>query len=183
MKGIIFNVAEHVVTEQHGADAWDDLLVAAGVDGVYTAVGNYPDAEFSAIVAATARARGTTVQDVERWIGRRGMPLLADRYGDFFEPADARAFVLTLNDVIHPEVRKLYPDVNVPDFDYEHVSETTLVVEYRSDRRMCGFAEGLILGAVDWYGESAVLGQDACMHDGAPACLIRCDFDAASGPT
>lgn len=178
MKGIIFNVAEHVVTDEHGADAWDDLLVAAGVDGVYTAVGNYPDEQFSAIVSAAARTRGETTQDVERWIGRRGMPLLAERYSDFFEPSDARAFVLTLNDVIHPEVRKLYPDVNVPNFDYHDVGATTLVVEYQSERRMCGFAEGLILGAVDWYGESAVVSQDACMHEGATACLIRCDFGA-----
>lgn len=176
MKGIIFNVAEHVVTDELGPDAWDDLLVSAGVDGVYTAVGDYPDEELSAILEAAADSRGETVRDVQRWIGRRGMPLLAERYADFFTPPDARAFVLTLNDVIHPEVRKLYPDATPPDFDYHVVDETTLLVEYRSDRRMCGLAEGLILGAVDWYGETVVVSQDACTHWGAPACLIRCDF-------
>ena len=47
------------------------------------------------------------------------MPLFAVRYPQFFEPHDCtRSFVLTLNDIIHPEVRKLYPGADVPEFDF-----------------------------------------------------------------
>ena len=42
MKGVIFNVAEFTVTDEFGAETWDDLLEAADVDGAYTALGDYP---------------------------------------------------------------------------------------------------------------------------------------------
>ena len=38
MKGIVFNLLEEVVTEAYGADAWDSLLDAAGLDGAYTSL-------------------------------------------------------------------------------------------------------------------------------------------------
>ena len=36
MKGVIFNLLEDVVVTTHGSTAWENLLDAAGVDGVYT---------------------------------------------------------------------------------------------------------------------------------------------------
>ena len=35
MKGIVFNLLQEVVTQHYGEDVWDDLIDAAGVDGVY----------------------------------------------------------------------------------------------------------------------------------------------------
>ena len=58
MKGLIFNVVEEVVTELYDADTWDDLLDAAGVDGAYTALGNYDDDELIGIVDAASTATG-----------------------------------------------------------------------------------------------------------------------------
>ena len=31
MKGVIFNLVEEIVTDEHGADVWDELLDDAGV--------------------------------------------------------------------------------------------------------------------------------------------------------
>ena len=50
MKGIVFNLLQEVVTQHHGEDVWDDLVDAAGVDGVYTSVGSYSDDEMTALV-------------------------------------------------------------------------------------------------------------------------------------
>lgn len=176
MKGIIFDLAERIVEAEHGADTWDELLDTAGLDGVYTAVGNYPDEEFHALVQATAARLGWSPQEVHRWIGRRAMPSLAERYPAFFTPPDTRSFLLTLNDVIHPEVRKLYPGADVPDFRFEEPSADELVIDYRSHRRMCGFAEGLIHGAGDRYGETVTIVQDDCMLRGDPSCRLHCTF-------
>lgn len=60
MKGIIFNLVEEVVANDHGPDAWDDILAAAGVEGAYTAVGSYSDDELLAIVSAAATATGAS---------------------------------------------------------------------------------------------------------------------------
>ena len=36
MKGIIFNLLEDVVINDHGQDTWDELLNATALDGAYT---------------------------------------------------------------------------------------------------------------------------------------------------
>ena len=52
MKGIIFNLLESTVTRQHGEDFWDTLLEETQLDGVYTALGSYPDEELMKLVGA-----------------------------------------------------------------------------------------------------------------------------------
>ena len=91
MKGIVFNLLETLVTRDHGADAWDDLLDAAGVDGSYTSLGSYPDAELVALVGAASEALDLAPEQVTRWFGRSSMPLFATTHPHFFEGHDGRA--------------------------------------------------------------------------------------------
>ncbi|MBW3640125.1 MAG: heme NO-binding domain-containing protein [Actinobacteria bacterium] len=103
------------------------------------------------------------------------MPLLAERYPHFFPPhTDTRAFVLTLNDMIHPEVRKLYPGATPPVFGFESAPEEEMLLSYTSARRLCALAEGFVYGAAKHYGQTVVISQPACMLDGASRCLLRC---------
>ena len=76
MKGIVFNLLERVVVDEHGEDVWDDLIDAAGVTGAYTSLGSYPDAELMALVTAAADALALAADDVVRWFGRQTLPLL-----------------------------------------------------------------------------------------------------------
>src|SRR5689334_1624892 len=143
MKGIVFNMLETLVVRDHGADAWDDLLDAAELDGSYTTLGSYPDEELLALVGAASGALSLPPEAVVKWFGRSSMPLFATSHPHFFERhVDTKSFLLTLNDMIHPEVRKLYPGADVPDFDYEMTDDGGLRMVYRSERKMCAFAEG-----------------------------------------
>jgi hypothetical protein len=90
-------------------------------------------------------------------------------------------FLLTLNDIIHSEVRKLYPGAEVPEFDFDDRDPAYLLLGYRSARRLCALAEGFIIGAAHYYGEEASLDQQRCMHRGDDRCVIRCAFTPA-GP-
>lgn len=183
MKGIIFNLLESVVIDEYGEDAWDDLLEDAGMEGSYAALGNYPDAELLRLLALMPEAFGGDRDDQLRWFGRRAMPILAQRYGVFFErPTDTRSFLLTLNNIIHAEVRKLYPDADVPTFDFdptpgvEPPSGDSLVMGYHSTRGLCALAEGFIHGAADHYGQAATIEQPRCMHRGDERCALVCSF-------
>lgn len=182
MKGIIFNLAEEVVTLDHGEDAWDAVLDGAGLDGSYTSLGSYPDDDLRAIVASAARLLGADEPAVLRYVARGAIPLLAKRFPHFFEPhSDARSFVLTLNDIIHPEVRKLYPGADVPNFTYDVEGDNRVTLAYESDRQLCALAEGFITGAAAHYGQAVVIAQPACLLRGDPQCLLECEFsDAAS---
>ena len=173
MKGIVFNLLEEAVTDAHGADAWSDLIDAAGVSGIYTSLGSYPDEEVLALVQAASAALGIGTGDVLRWFGRTAMPLLSERYGSFFEGhPSARSFILSVNDIIHPEVRKLYSGAGCPHFHFEDDPDGRLLVGYRSPRQLCQLAHGFVEGASDHFGESAEIEHLLCMQDGHPLCRM-----------
>ena len=177
MKGIIFNLAEEVVRNAHGEDAWDAVLDGAGLEGAWTVLGDYPDEQLSRVVASAAQLLGVDEQAVLRLVAVGSMPLLAQRYPHFFTPhKDARHFVLTLNDMIHPEVLKLYPGATPPSFGFAESGENAFTLSYSSPRHLCALAEGFVQGAADYYGQSVVLSQPSCMLNGDDHCLIHCQF-------
>jgi hypothetical protein len=181
MKGIVFNVLEEVVSEGYGADTWDALLTAAGCDGAYTSLGSYPDGEFMRLAASASDLLGMPSEELLRWFGRLALPRFAERYPALFaEHHSARPFVLTLNDIIHPEVRKLYPGAEVPDFEFDASSADRLVIRYRSSRKLCAFAVGLIQGAAAYYGERVTVEQPECMKQGAAECVLVCAFETTA---
>jgi hypothetical protein len=181
VKGVVFNLLEEAVTRDFGAETWEALLDASSVDGAYTAVGSYPDEELVTIVSAASSSLGKPAGDLLRWFGRAAMPDLAARYPAFFEShRTTRSFLLTLNDIIHPEVRKLYPGAQAPDFEFDTSSAEVLDMRYRSHRQFCELAEGLIEGAADHFGELATITQPECMKHGSDSCLLRCSFASAA---
>jgi hypothetical protein len=173
MKGVVFNLLENVTTATYGERTWDDVLDAADLEGAYTSLGSYPDDHLARLVGAVADATERPATDVVRWFGRHAIPRLAEAYPGFFSPhRTTREFLQTLNDIIHPEVRKLYPGADVPDFGMT-VSDDGLTMSYASKRRLCAFAEGLIEGAADHYGEHATIVQPQCMNRGDATCELE----------
>lgn len=179
MKGIVFNLLEEAVTTDFGDATWDRLLDDAGLDGAYTSLGSYDDAEIFRLVEVASKVLQIPPQDVLRWFGRRAMPLLAGRYPAFFAGhPGTRQFLLTLNSIIHPEVRKLYPGASPPVFDFDTSDSETLVIGYNSARRLCALAEGFMVGAAEHYRQQARISQSQCMHDGAGKCVFHVHFDS-----
>lgn len=80
MKGIVFNLLEEVVRYEFGEATWDALLDAARLEGTYTSLGNYPDADMIRLVAAASSVLNLPDDHVLRWFGRHALTLLADRY-------------------------------------------------------------------------------------------------------
>jgi hypothetical protein len=174
VKGIVFNLLEEAVSSTYGDAAWDRLLDAAGLEGAYTSLGSYDDAEIAALVRAAADALEIPEETVLRWFGRRAMPLLARRYPVFFDShANVRSFVLSLNGIIHPEVGKLYPGARTPVFDFDTSTAGMLKIGYHSPRRLCALADGFLHGAATHFGERIELEQPECMHRGDARCVFH----------
>lgn len=181
MKGILFLLAGQAVAQTYGEDTWDDLLDAAGVDGTYTSLGNYPDADLFRIVQAASDALGLPVPAVVRWLGTAVVPAFVQHHPDLYAPhTDTRSFLMTLNTVIHPEVRKLYPSADTPDFEFDASDPEVLYMTYRSTRKLCALAEGLIAGSAAHYGQQAHIDHETCMHEGAETCRLALRFSAAA---
>lgn len=172
MKGVLFSVLEEVVVPRYGEDAWDDILAAARVDGAYTSLGDYPEADLTAIVTAVAGHLGVSIDDVLVLGGRAGFPVLVERHPTLVEEfADWRTLLHALDGIIHPEVHKIYPGSQVPTFSAEDTDDGVRLT-YRSARRLCRLAEGLVLGTADHFGAAVDVTHESCTQRGDATCVL-----------
>lgn len=180
MKGIVFNILEEVVTRDFGLETWDQILENAGAHGAYTSLGNYDDQQLFGLVGAASELTGKPANEVVRWFGEQMIPFFARLHPEFFSAhTDARSFLLTLTTIIHPELRKLHPDADVPDFEFDTSRADVQGMTYCSHRKLCALAEGLITGAAGHFGEVAEIQQPQCMLHGAAACQLEIRFNPA----
>ncbi|MEI2790490.1 MAG: heme NO-binding domain-containing protein [Steroidobacteraceae bacterium] len=99
-----------------------------------------------------------------------------------------RHLLAALNDVVHAEVRKLYPDSIVPDFTMlddagaDGAADAPIRLRYESPRGLCLLAEGLVLGAADHFGERLAVTQTSCRHRGDAECILEASPLAEGAP-
>lgn len=180
MKGIILNLLEEVVCAAHGEQVWDQFLSDAGLAGGYTCMGIYPDEDLHALVTAASLGLAIPSDELVRRLGHGAALGFSRRYPHFFTPHRRSIdFVLTLNDVIHPEVRKINPDAEPPEFAFSRVADDELLVEYRSRRGLCALADGMLRGAAVYYRERATVSHEQCTHLRDEVCVMRCWFGPA----
>lgn len=175
MKGVLFNVVQEVVEATYSDDTWDDLLDDAELEGAYTTLGDYPDEELVAIVAAASARTGLDPETVLRTVGRLALPRLLDRLPPTVQPAEEPlAFVRSVNDIIHPEVLKLYPASRPPVFSCED-SEDGLIVRYRSSRNLPDLAHGLLEAVGDHFERSMTVDRLADDDESNAVFAVRLD--------
>ena len=181
MKGIVFNVLEEMVEATGGLQLWDQVLQDAGPGsgGSYTASATYDDEELLAIVTALSARTGLPAERLVHDFGVHLLGVFAERFPRFFEDVTPKEFLRNVGGIIHSEVRKLYPDAGVPDFDYEDPAPDELVMLYRSPRRMCTLAEGLIRGSAGHFGVGVELAHPLCLHRGDDHCRLEIRFTEA----
>jgi len=175
MKGVVFIAFNQMVEDQSGIDTWERLLetVTPLSGGVYTSVENYPDSELFSMVEALSKIVGIPIPTLIEQFGaymfgvlNKKYPLFSKQQKDFF------SFIKSIDGVIHQEVKKLYDNPNLPNLDCKEIDPNTLAVTYRSPRKLCFLAEGLIRGAAKHYQVNYSLSHDLCMHDGHDRCLL-----------
>lgn len=181
MKGILFNLLESAVERRFSQEMWDNILERTGLSGAYTSLGSYPDREFELLLGSISEVLKTTPSEALRWFGRGAIPALAERYPGFFSPhRDARSFVLSVNSIVHPEVRKIHQGADCPHFGFEDREDGSLLMTYTSQRKLCDLAHGFIEGSADHYQQRLELHHTACMHKGDPSCILSLRFDRTS---
>ncbi|MEN9890925.1 MAG: hypothetical protein RLY78_1220 [Pseudomonadota bacterium] len=155
MKGVVFTEFLAFVRQGHGEDMADDIIEACALPsgGAYTAVGTYPHGEMQALCGALSARCGRPAADLVRDFGAHLSDSFARHHPAFFARAGHLFdFLASIEGHIHVEVRKLYPDAELPTFDVAERSATRLVLDYRSPRRLGPLAEGLIAGSARHFG-------------------------------
>lgn len=175
MKGIVFTKFLEMIEEEDGYDIVDKILLDVQPEsgGVYTAVGTYPHSEIVAMVVSYARHKGIEVNIALRRFGRYLFDVFYNNYSGFFEPQQtAFDFLESIDNYIHIEVAKLYPDAQLPKFKTERPDADTLVMIYDSERKMSDLAYGLIEKTLEHFGENKEISMSEMEDDGSKVKFI-----------
>jgi hypothetical protein len=183
MKGMVFTEFIEFAEQHYGADTVDDAIEAADLEsgGAYTAVGTYDYRELVAILQQLAERTGASSSTLLYQFGRSLFPRFASMYGQFFDGIDsAFDFLSQIENYIHMEVRKLYPDAELPQFECQRHSETHLDLTYRSQRGLGDLAHGLIAGCIDHFDEPLQITRQELAAGSAGPGAVRFSITSAA---
>jgi len=175
MKGAVFIALNEMIEKQFGMAVWESILdrAAPESEGIYASAGSYSDEEIGRLVGAAAEELKLPENTVTRLFGtylfgelNSKFPIFASMHVNLFD------FLKSIEGVIHKEVDKLYSDAALPEINCIVIEEKHLQMHYRSPRKLCFLAEGLILGAAQLFDQKIDLRQSQCTHDGGDACVI-----------
>jgi hypothetical protein len=156
VKGVVFTEFMEMVEARMGLDMLDRIITDAQLpnDGAYTSVGTYDHAELVRLVMALSSATGMSTSELVHVFGQHLFQRFIITYPALFgAPDTAFEFLSRIDGVIHVEVRKLYPDAELPKLHCEHLSDSDMTILYSSPRGFGDLAAGLIDGCIRHFGE------------------------------
>lgn len=161
MKGIVFTEFLSMVEDAHGFDMVDTIIEKSDLPsgGAYTAVGTYPHTEIVSLVCNLSEEIKVEVPDLLKAFGRHLFHQLAKAYPDFMSNTNAPLdFLEQVETYIHVEVKKLYPDAELPSFECSRPNAPNqLHMTYHSVRHMEDVCEGLIRGSLEHFNCTATI--------------------------
>lgn len=158
MKGIVFTEFAEMIHTMFGEDMYDDLIDATDPDssGAYTSVGTYSHEELVNMVVELSNRTNIEIPKLIYTFGRHLGNTFATKFTSFFDQAgDTLSFLESIDNHIHVEVKKLYPDAELPEFTFTYASEQnpSNQLHYVSRRGFADLAHGLIDQAAEHYQE------------------------------
>lgn len=175
MKGAVFIALNDMVERTHGLDVWEQALteVQPKSGGIYTSTLDYDDAEIVALVVSLSGLLNVEASQLTRLFGTELFAELNGKYPIFSKVSpNLYSFLNSIETVIHKEVRKLYDNPSLPNLQCDKFTENHLQLVYKSPRKLCYLAEGLVFGAADYYGEKIEIRQTQCMHKHDEQCVL-----------
>lgn len=163
VKGMMFTEWVEWVERTWSPELADDLLDANDLPsgGAYTSHGTYDHAEMLSLFGVLGERTNRPVPELVRSFGEALFPILATSHPHTIADAStAFALLAQLNAHIHPEVRRLYPDAEVPTFEADQ-SRGVFQLTYRSSRPFADLAEGLLHGCIAWFDEPLTVERHA----------------------
>lgn len=169
MKGIVFTEFLELVEDKFGLEMVDDIISSSDLesDGVYTSVGTYSFSEMLQLLQHLSKNTGLSIDSLllvyaEHFFGviEKSYPGLLATYKDPIE------MISSIENHIHIEVRKIYPDAELPTFKILEKTEDSLVMIYTSSRAMHHFGLGLMNKTFEHFNSTATIDLEKIKEDG-----------------
>ncbi|OAD46046.1 heme NO-binding domain-containing protein [Polaribacter atrinae] len=175
MKGIVFTEFLDLVEEKFGLEMVDKIIYQSELasEGIYTSVGTYSFSEMLQLVTNLSDNTGISTDDLllvyaEHFFGmiEKSYPGLLATYKDPIE------MLASIENHIHVEVQKIYPEAELPTFIVEEKTENSLTMVYKSSRAMHHFGLGLMNKTFEHFNTEASIVLEKIKEDGTEVRFI-----------
>ncbi len=175
MHGIIFFYIQKFADEAtSGKTTWLKLRETVSVsNNRYLPNEVYPDGDAVKLLQKIADTCGETLPSLIERFGKFLAPHLIKVAGQHIDPAwRTLDLIENTEEIIHKMVRTANPGAEPPVLETVRHSPNELHLVYSSGRQLCLLAKGITRGLADHYGETIVIEETSCMHEGDPFCSL-----------
>jgi len=169
MKGIVFAEFLELVEDKFGFEMADDIIDKCDLpsDGAYTQVGKYDHQELIDLVSALSEETKISVEDLVKTFGQHLLFKFTKSYPQYFDGVKTSfEFFDTIENKVHVEVKKLYPDAELPTFTPEIISDNEMKMTYRSKRPFSALAYGMMMGSAEFFNENIDIQMEDLSKEG-----------------
>ena len=169
MKGIILSEFIEFIELNLGEDRAQSIIDESRVEsaGAYSRVGLYDYQELLQLLSQTAVETSMEAGVLLQQFSDHLFKVFKRDYQVFFEGVTSATEMLTqIDNHIHVEVLKLYPDAELPKFEYTR-NDDILTLNYTSPRPLAAVANSLVNACLKYFGDgesllSADIAEDQC---------------------
>lgn len=148
MKGIIFTEFLELVEAKFGLVMVDKIINQSELDsgGAYTSVGTYEFNEMLQLISNLSNNTDISVDDLLLVYSEHLFKALITAHPNLVEHfKDPMSLLATIENHIHVEVQKIYPEAQLPTFILEERTATKMVMVYKSDKALYMLGKGLMM--------------------------------------
>ncbi|PWH82018.1 hypothetical protein DIS18_12180 [Algibacter marinivivus] len=169
MKGIVFTEFLDLVEDKFGLEVLDKIITQSDLEsgGVYTSVGTYKFSEMLQLLQHLSEHTGISIDDLLLVYAEHFFSVLEKSYpGLLATYNDPIEMISSIENHIHVEVRKIYPDAELPTFEVVERTENSLIIIYKSSRAMHHFGLGLMNKTFEHFNSTATIVLEKIKEDG-----------------
>ena len=169
MKGIVFTEFLELVEDKFGLEMVDRIISSSELasDGIYTSVGTYSFSEMLQLLQHLSENTGISIDNLLLVYAEHFFSVIEKSYpGLLATYKDPIEMISSIENHIHVEVRKIYPDAELPTFEVIEKTKDHLVMDYTSSRAMHHFGLGLMNKTFEHFNSTATIELQKIKEDG-----------------
>lgn len=175
MKGIVFTEFLELVEDKFGIEMVDTIISQSQLEseGAYTAIGTYSFSEMLQLIQNLSNNTSISVDNLLQIYGEHFFRVIESSYKGLLDTyKDPIEMLSSVENHIHVEVRKIYPDAELPSFVITSKTEDSLVMTYKSSRAMHHFGLGLMNKTFEHFNSTATIQLEKIKEDGTQVRFI-----------
>jgi hypothetical protein len=175
MKGIVFTEFLDLVENKFGLEMVDTIISQSKLpsEGIYTSIGTYRFSEMLSLLKNLSAHTNISIDNLLLVYGEHFFSVVEKSYPDLLASYKNPIEMLSsIENHIHIEVRKIYPEAELPEFIVEEKTDNFLIMIYKSSRAMHQFGLGLMNKTFEYFNTTALIEIEKIKEDGTEVRFI-----------